>query len=257
MPGETAVTVARRALALLDLTNLDDTATPASIDALCARAVGPAGTVAAVCVYPRFVAQAKRLLAGTGVKVATVVNFPAGGEDLAAILDETAAALADGADEIDHVMAWRTVLDGRPGFAETQIHRVKAAIGGRAKLKVILETGEIKDPDLIRKAAEIALGAGADFLKTSTGKVKVNASVEATRILLQVIKDAGRTDVGVKPAGGIRTLEDAADYLATADSVMGAGWARPSTFRFGASSLLDSLVAVIEGRRAEDAGGRY
>lgn len=249
-------TLARRAIGLLDLTDLSETCTPADIDGLASRAVTPHGAVAAVCLYPRFVSQAKRLLAGTGVKIATVVNFPAGGEDTGAVVAETEQALADGADEIDHVMAYKALVDGRPGFAETQVVRVRAAIGDRARLKVILETGEIGDPARIRQAAEIALGAGADFLKTSTGKVKVNATPDAARILLEVIAASGRQDVGFKPAGGIRTVEDAATYLGLADQIMGAGWARPSTFRFGASGLLDALIAVLEDR-AGAAGSGY
>jgi deoxyribose-phosphate aldolase len=252
MSSDDAKAVARRALGLLDLTDLSETCTPAAIDRLCARAVTPHGAVAAVCLYPRFVAQARRLLSGTGVKIATVVNFPSGGEDTLAVIEETRQAVADGADEIDHVLAYRAFLEGRPGFAETQVIRVKEACGP-AKLKVILETGEISDPAKIRAAAELALGAGADFLKTSTGKVKVNASLEAARIMLEVIAASGRRDVGFKPAGGIKSVEDAAAYLGLADAIMGSGWARPSTFRFGASSLLDSLIAALEGR--EDDGG--
>ena len=247
--------VARRAIGLLDLTDLSDECTPSAIDRLCGRAVTPHGSVAAVCVYPRFVAQAKALLAGTGVKVATVVNFPDGGDDTAAVVAETRQAMADGADEIDHVLAYRSFLAGRAGFAEGQIVHVREAMAGRGRLKVILETGEIGDPDRIRAAAELALVAGADFLKTSTGKVKVNASTEAARIMLEVIRASGRTDVGLKPAGGIKSIADAASYLALADSIMGSGWARPSTFRFGASSLLDTLLAALEGRESDGGTG--
>lgn len=255
MATDDTLAVARRALGLLDLTDLSDDCTPAAIDRLCARAVTPHGAVAAVCLYPRFVAQARRLLAGTGVRIATVVNFPAGGEDTAAVLAETEQAIADGADEIDTVMAWRAFLAGRAGFAETQLVRVKAVTGRRARLKVILETGEIGDPGAIRRAADLALAAGADFLKTSTGKVKVNATPDAARILLEAIAASGRTDVGFKPAGGIRTLDDAAAYLGLADAIMGPGWAVPATFRFGASGLLDALVAVLEGGEAGPGAG--
>lgn len=246
--------VARRALGLLDLTDLSAECTPSAVDRLCARSVTPHGAVAAVCLYPRFVSQAKALLAGTGVKVATVVNFPAGGEDTPAVLAETQAALADGADEIDLVMPYRAFKEGRPEVARGQIAAVASLVRvPGARLKVILETGEIGDLALVRAASELAVEAGADFLKTSTGKVKVNASIEAARVMLDVIARSGRTDLGFKPAGGIRTLEDAAAYLAVADAAMGSGWARPSVFRFGASGLLDTLVATLEGR--EDDGG--
>ena len=237
--------VARRALPLLDLTDLGDAATEADALDLCRRAVTPHGAVAAVCLWPRFVATAKTALAGTGVRVATVVNFPDGGEDTRAVEAETDRALADGADEIDLVMPWRAFLAGRPGFAETQIVRVKRRCG-RAALKVILETGEIGDPARIRAAADLALGAGADFVKTSTGKVKVNATIEAAEQLIEAIRACGRP-AGFKAAGGIRTVADAAAYLALADRLMGPDWASPATFRFGASGLLDALLQALDG----------
>lgn len=236
--------VAARALPLVDLTDLSDEATEAGARDLCARAVTAKGRVAAVCLWPRFVGVAKAALAGTGVKIATVVNFPHGGEDTRAVEAETARAIADGADEIDLVMPYRAFLAGRPGFAETQILRVKRICEGRAVLKVILETGEIGDPALVRAAADLAVGAGADFLKTSTGKVAINATLEAAKLLLEATKAAPRP-VGVKVAGGIRTVADAASYLALADEIMGAGWVSPATFRFGASGLLDALLAAL------------
>ena len=237
---------AARALPLVDLTDLGDAATEDDARALCARAVTPHGAVAAVCLWPRFVALAKQALAGTGVRVATVVNFPGGGEDTRAVVAETAKAIADGADEIDLVMPYKAFLAGRPGFAESQIVRVNQACGDAALLKVILETGEIADPEKIRNAADLALEAGADFIKTSTGKVAVNATLEAAEIMLRAIHEAsGRA--GFKAAGGIRTTRDAAAYLALADRLMGPSWVRPTTFRFGASGLLDDLLATLDG----------
>lgn len=246
--------VAARALPLVDLTDLADDASEAGARALCARAVTPKGAVAAVCLWPRFVRIAKEALAGTGVKIATVVNFPQGGEDTRAVEAETARAIGDGADEIDLVMPYRAFLAGRPGFAETQILRVKRICDGRAVLKVILETGEIGDPGLVRTAAELAVGAGADFLKTSTGKVAVNATLEAAKVLLETAKSAPRP-VGVKVAGGIRTVAEAASYLELADTVMGPGWVSPATFRFGASGLLDALLAALGEGGATGANG--
>ena len=249
-----ARTIAARALALTDLTDLGDAATEAGARALCARAVTAHGSVAAVCLWPRFVAVAKVALAGSGVRIATVVNFPEGGEDTLAVEAETARAIADGADEIDLVMAWRAFLDTRPGFAETQILRIKRICAGRALLKVILETGEIGDAVRIRAAADLALGAGADFVKTSTGKVAINATPEAAEILLEAVRDRGRP-AGVKVAGGIRTLADAATYLDLADRIMGPEWASPATFRFGASGLLDALIATLDGTTAGATAG--
>lgn len=248
--------VAVRALPLLDLTNLNDDCDPAAIEALCARAVTSHGHVAAVCIWPRFIAQAKELLAGTGVRIATVVNFPAGGDDNAAVIKETKLALANGADEIDLVMPYRAFLDGRKGYAETQVKQVKAAVVAPARLKVILETGELADPDVIREASEMAISAGADFIKTSTGKVAVNATPEAAKIMLEAIADTDRS-VGFKPAGGIRTVEDAGEYLALADEILGADWVSPESFRFGASGLLDVLVTVLEDGDTSAAGGGY
>lgn len=238
--------VALRALPLIDLTDLGDAASEAGARDLCRRATTPYGAVAAVCLWPRFVATAKGALAGTEVAIATVVNFPAGGEDTGAVVAETDRAIADGADEIDLVMPWRAVLAGRPGFAETQIVRVKRACAGRARLKVILETGAIGDPARIRAAADLALAAGADFVKTSTGKVAINATPAAAEILLEAIRASGRT-AGFKAAGGIRTVADAALYLALADRILGPDRVRPATFRFGASGLLDALLAAIDG----------
>ncbi|WP_407048574.1 deoxyribose-phosphate aldolase [Methyloraptor flagellatus] len=236
--------VARRALPLLDLTDLSDGCTDAAIDALCARAETPVGNVAAVCVFPAFVARAKKTLAGTGIAVATVVNFPAGGDDTVAVEAETDKALADGADEIDLVMPYRAFLAGRPGFAETQIVRVKRRLGAAHKLKVILETGRLVEPAAIRAASDLALGAGADFIKTSTGKVDVNATPAAAEIMLTAIRDSGRP-AGFKAAGGIRTAADAAVYLDLADRILGPDWASARTFRFGASGLLDDLLAQL------------
>lgn len=237
-------TVAARALPLLDLTDLAEEATEAGARLLATRAVTPHGAVAAVCLWPRFVGVARAALAGSGVRVATVVNFPTGGEDTRAVEAETTRALRDGADEIDLVMPYRAFLSGRPGFAETQILRVKRACGDAALLKVILETGEIGDPAVVRAAADLAVGAGADFLKTSTGKVAVNATPEAAKVLLEAAKAAPRP-VGVKVAGGIRSVADAAGHLALCDEVMGPGWASPATYRFGASGLLDALLAAL------------
>lgn len=250
------IEIAARALGLVDLTNLNDDCTADDITKLCARTVTDHGSVAAVCVWPRFVAQAARELTGTGVKVATVVNFPAGGEDTEAVIAETKQAIADGADEIDLVMPYKAFASGRKGFAEEQIIRVKAVVPVGALLKVILETGEIKDPLLIHAASNLAIAAGADFIKTSTGKVAVNATLEAAEIMLTAIEEARRDDgervIGFKPAGGIKTAEDAAAYLAIADRIMGHNWVSAHTFRFGASGLLDSLISTIEGQEIVD-----
>lgn len=247
------VAAARRALALVDLTNLDDAPTDADIDRLCARATGPCGPVAAVCVWPRFVARAVARLADTEVRVATVVNFPHGGDDVAATVTETTQALADGADEIDLVLPYRAVLAGDVATAEAMVGAVRAAVVAPARLKVILETGGYPDQDTVRRATRLAIEQGADFVKTSTGKTRASASPEAVRTMLVEIRESG-WPVGIKPSGGIRTLADASAYLALADEIMGEHWATPDTFRFGASGLLDALEQAITGDDAAASG---
>jgi len=237
----------------LDLTNLNDDCDSAAIAALCAKAQTPHGNVAAVCIWPRFVSEAKDLLSGTGIKVVTVVNFPDGGEDTLAVEADTRHALADGADEIDLVMAYKALAEGRPGFAETQIVRIKRVCGD-AVLKVILETGALQDAETIRKAADVALAAGADFLKTSTGKVATNATLEAAEILLTAIAETDKT-IGFKPAGGIKTSSDAIAYFDAAKRIRGDAAPNLALFRLGASSVLDAMIASIEGREETKGAG--
>jgi deoxyribose-phosphate aldolase len=248
MTDDSRHAAALRALAALDLTDLSDAATEAGLDSLCARAVTPHGAVAAVCVWPRFVARARLRLAGTSVRIATVANFPAGGEDIAATRAEIARNAADGADEIDVVLPWRAMREGREGDARRLVDAARAATGGRA-LKVILETGELADAASIARTARLAIDAGADFIKTSTGKTPVSATPQAAETMLRAIKKSGRP-VGFKASGGVRTLDDAQLYLALADRIMGADWARPAHFRIGASGLLDALLVELGGARA-------
>ncbi len=239
------VTEARLALRLLDLTDLSDDGTAADIDALCTRAAE--SRVAAVCVWPRFVAQAVAALVDSAVRIATVVNFPHGGADIAAAVDETVAALADGADEIDVVLPYRAVIAGDLDTPRRLVAGVSALIERpRHLLKVILETGELPDVPTIALASRLAIESGADFIKTSTGKTPVSATPEAARTMLDVIRTTGHR-VGIKPSGGIRDLDAASTYLQLARDAMGDGWISPATFRFGASGLRDALLAVIAG----------
>jgi len=235
--------LARRALALLDLTDLSNGLDEAGVEKLCARAVTPAGPVAAVCLWAGFVPQARRLLKGAPVKVATVVNFPAGEDDVMRAADEARYALLDGADEIDLVLPWRALAAGRREVVGALPGAVRASVLPPRTLKTTLETGELKTPNLIREAARIAIGTGADFIKTSTGKTATSATPEAVAIMLDEIAASGRR-VGIKPSGGIRTLADARAYLDLADQKMGPDWATPDTFRFGASGLIDVLLAA-------------
>lgn len=232
---------ARLAISLVDLTDLSDDCDAAAVDALCDRAVA-AGT-AAVCVWPDFVARASARLATASVAVATVVDFPSGDERAFATGVLTERALADGADEVDVVLPHRWFARGDRGRASAVLSAVREATEGRALMKVILETGCLVDPDLVAGAARFAVDHGADFVKTSTGKTDVSATLEAVGAMLGVIAATDRT-VGIKPSGGIRTAADAESYLALAESVMGAAFLRPETFRFGASGLLDALLAA-------------
>ena len=239
---------ARLALSLMDLTSLNDDDTVAAIQTLCAKAISQAGQVAAVCVYPRFIPHARKALAGCGaanVRIATVTNFPHGDDDIAIAVAETRAAIAYGADEVDVVFPYRALMAGNADIGRELVAACKAACGDKL-LKVIIESGELKTPALIRAASEQALAGGADFLKTSTGKVAVNATPEAAGIMLQAIRDSGR-DVGFKAAGGVKTVEDATLYLQQAAGIMGDEWLVPAHFRFGASGLLANLQAVLDG----------
>ena len=234
---------------------MEDGCTAADIRSLAARAETPHGNVAALCVWPDFVDLASDLVSGTGVDVATVVNFPGGTDPLAEVVALTRRCVASGATEIDTVVPYRALLSGDERALSEHVEAVRDATGD-ARLKCILETGEIGDEALVRRASQRAIEAGADFIKTSTGKVPVNATPEAARWMLEEIRASGRHGVGLKPAGGIRTVEEAAAYLALADGIMGEGWATKATFRFGASSLLGNVLAALNGTDA-DAGTGY
>ena len=200
--------------------------------------------------------RAQANLKGSPVRIATVVNFPAGGEDVSRVTDDTQEALSDGANEIDLVLPYNALRRGDRAVAVEMVEAVRDLVDGDRLLKVILETGELQDPKLIEAASRIAIEAGADFIKTSTGKTPVSATPEAAEIMLDAIKASGRP-VGLKPSGGIRTLADAKIYLDLADRIMGPGWATPKTFRIGASSVYDALIAAIEGRTGAAATGAY
>jgi deoxyribose-phosphate aldolase len=236
--------VAARLLPLLDLTSLGEDDTPAAIRALCASARLPAGLPAALCVHPEYVLAVREAMAGTGVKVATVVNFPDGGDDATRIARETRRAIAAGADEIDLVLPYRALMAGRTDAARRGIDACREVCGPRTVLKLILETGELASPARIRTACRIGLTAGVDFLKTSTGKVAVNATIDAAAIMLDEIASGGGL-CGFKAAGGLRTLAAAQAYVALAEERLGAGWVTPVRFRIGASGLFADIAAAL------------
>lgn len=243
--------VAARVIGLIDLTNLSDDCSENDVVELCSRAHGPHGNVAAVCVWPRFVSRAVRELSATDVRVATVVNFPHGRDSVDQVVDSAKRCVADGADEIDLVIPYEKFRDSSDDEGDRavvhMVAKVKESLPENRLLKVILETGELRDRDLVDRAARLAVASGADFIKTSTGKTPVSATPEAVETMLSVLRESPRIDrrVGIKPSGGIRTVDEAARYLALADRIMGPDWATPETFRFGASGLLDAVESDL------------
>jgi deoxyribose-phosphate aldolase len=250
------------AISMVDLTTLEGADTPGKVRSLCAKARRPDPTdarvpaVAAVCVYPDLVATAKQALAGSTVAVASVATaFPSGRADLAVKLADVRDALAAGADEIDMVIDRGAFLSGRFLQVFEEIVAVKE-VCGEAHLKVILETGELATLDNVRRASWLAMVAGADFIKTSTGKISPAATGPVLLVMLEAVRDfrvATGRQVGVKPAGGIRTTKDAVRQLVLVNETVGADWLTPEWFRFGASSLLNDLLM----QRMKLATGRY
>ncbi|GAB7050010.1 deoxyribose-phosphate aldolase [Catenuloplanes indicus] len=244
---------------MVDLTTLEGADTPGKVRNLCQKALHPghgAPRVAAVCVYPAMVPVAYEVLRGSGVHLASVATaFPSGQAPLSVKLADTRAAVEAGADEIDMVINRGAFLSGRYTEVFEEIVAVKEACGD-AHLKVILETGELVTYDNVRRASWLAMLAGGDFIKTSTGKVPVVATPPVTMIMLEAVRDflaqTGRT-VGVKPAGGIRTTKDAIKYLVLVNETAGETWLDPDLFRFGASTLLNDLLM----QRSKLATGHY
>lgn len=252
MSESALVRVARQAVGLMDLTSLNEDDNEQSIVALCQQAVTPVGTVAAICVYPHFIGLVNDTLCHLQVReqvaIATVVNFPHGNHSIAKVEQDIVAAVQAGAHEIDLVLPYRQLMAGDDAFALAMVRAAKVACAGvkdkNAILKVIIESGELATPALINRACELAMAAGADFIKTSTGKVAVNATLASAEVMLKAIRASGK-DVGFKAAGGVRTTVDAQQYLQLAATIMGPDWIKPSHFRFGASSLLNQLLHTL------------
>jgi deoxyribose-phosphate aldolase len=247
------------AIRCIDLTTLEGRDSPGRVRSLCAKAAYPAPgapSVAAVCVYPNLVRIAKDALTGTGVKVASVATaFPSGLSSLDVKLRDTEAALAAGADEIDMVIDRGAFLAGDEGTVFEEIAAVKR-LCGEVHVKAILETGELGSYDAIRRASDIALEAGADTIKTSTGKIGVSATLPTALAMAEAIRDFQRRTGerrGLKVAGGIRTTKLAIAYLVLLDETLGAAWLDPGLFRIGASALLDDLLL----QREKESTGRY
>ena len=250
------------AISMIDLTTLEGQDTPGKVRALCAKALRPDPSVpdtprvAAICVYPDMVPVAVEALRGSRVKVASVATaFPSGRASLAVKLADTRDAVAAGADEIDMVIDRGAFLSGHYLEVFEEIVAVKEACG-EAHLKVILETGELVTYDNVRRASWIGMLAGGDFIKTSTGKIQPAATLPVTLVMLEAVRDfraATGRQVGVKPAGGIKTTKDAIKYLVLVNETVGDDWLDPDWFRLGASSLLNDLLM----QRTKMTTGRY
>ena len=247
---------AKEAIGLMDLTTLNDDDTEQKVIDLCHQAKSMAGDTAAVCIYPQFIAIARKTLHAqdrNNIQIATVTNFPHGNADLKRAVFETENAIALGADEVDVVFPYKALIEGDETIGYELVKACKAACGN-ILLKVIIESGELKTPELISRASEISIYAGADFIKTSTGKVAVNATLEAARIMLQVIKDKN-PKVGFKAAGGVKDAKTAKAYLDLAREILGEDWVSAQHFRFGASSLLNNLLAELDLSEAKQTEG--
>ena len=242
------------AVSMMDLTTLEGIDTPGKIAFLCRKAMQPLDpryevpACAAVCVYPNLVRFAKKFLGNSGVKVASVATaFPSGQMPLRSKLSEVRAAVQDGADDVDMVIDRAAFLAGDYGHVFDEIAATKEACG-EAHLKVILETGELQTYDNVRLASEIAIHAGANFIKTSTGKISPAATMPVTLVMLETIRDyfyeAG-IRIGMKPAGGIRTAKQALAYLVMLKETLGDDWLTPDLFRFGASTLVNDVLMQI------------
>ncbi len=253
----------RLAVRMMDLTTLEGKDTPGKVAQMSAKAVRPDPTdpsvpsVAAVCVYPAMVPYALEAVAGSSVKVASVATyFPSGQLDTKLKVTETARVVEMGAHEIDMGIDRGAVLSGEYFRVFEEIRRVREVCGDQAHLKVILETGELGSYDQVRRASMLAMAAGADFIKTSTGKVQPAATLPVTLVMLEAIRDfylATGVQVGMKPAGGIRTSKDAIRYLVVLNETLGSAWMTPDWFRFGASTLLNDVLMQIRWLKT----GRY
>ena len=251
---ESKVAALKLALSMIDLTTLEGADSKGNVRQLCHKArhlhdtVPGLPHVAAVCVYPALVAVAREELEGSGIKVASVATgFPSGQYPLNVKLQDTTQAVAEGADEIDMVMSRGRFLQGDYAYVHDEIAQIKEACG-EAHLKVILETGELSTLDNVRKASDLAMHAGADFIKTSTGKVQPAATMPVTLVMLEAIRDfyfeTGQIK-GMKPAGGISKAKQAVQYLVLVRETLGQEWLTPDRFRIGASRLANDILMQI------------
>lgn len=264
---ESKVLALKMALSMMDLTTLEGKDSEGKVRQLCQKAKQPHPAmpelphVAAVCVYPSMVRVAKKALTGSNINVASVATaFPSGMAPLSVRIDDTRFAVDEGADEVDMVISRGAFLQGEYQQVYDEIAAIKEACG-KAHLKVILETGELHTYENVRLASDIAMKAGADFIKTSTGKISPAATQPVTLVMLEAIRDyyyETNKMIGMKPAGGIRTAKQAIQYLVLVKETLGAAWLTPDYFRFGASSLAnDVLMQIVKQHTGSYQSGDY
>jgi len=240
--------IAALSLSLIDLTSLTNNETNLDIINLCKQAKTTFGHTAAICIYPKYITIAKAQLTKQNtpdIYIATVTNFPHGNDCIDSAVNETLEAVKLGANEVDVVFPYKALIAGNKNIGFELVKACKLACGSHVLLKVIIESGELVTPELIKQASEIAINAGADFIKTSTGKVSVNATPEAAKIMLKVIQQLN-PNVGFKAAGGVKNVNDAEIYLNLAHKLLGNKWINTAHFRFGASSLLNNLLISLD-----------
>jgi deoxyribose-phosphate aldolase len=240
-----SVELARKIFSLIDLTSLNDDDDESTLSTLCHKTITQHGHVAAICTLPSFVKRTAHFFAEKPIKVATVANFPLGETRLDDVQESIRHSIQNGAQEIDLVFPYRQYLAGDKVGAHNFVRACKDSCGSHVLLKVILETGELKDLGLIEEVSRSVLLAGADFLKTSTGKTLEGATLDAAAVMLCVIKELSSLShraLGFKVSGGIRTIEQAAQYFSLVNQIMGPNYLIPSHFRIGASQLVDVIV---------------
>lgn len=239
------ITAAYNLIRCLDLTSLNNDDTEYKIADLCHKASCEYGNVAAICIYPKFINIAKKELANNAIKIATVINFPAGKNNQQILEQEISTAINYGADELDIVFPYTEFLNKNYSACEEYVKNAKKLCGKKHTFKLIIESGELKNANKIALATKIGIENGADFIKTSTGKTPTSATPEAANIIMETIKKY-KNKTGFKASGGIRTLEDAKQYMVLAAAIMGGKWISSQNFRIGASSLLDDLINTIK-----------
>ena len=237
------IDAAKLLIGLLDLTTLNDNDTNETVSTLCQKATTKYGNTASVCIYPQFIPHAKTVLP-QNFKIATVINFPKGIANNTILEREIITALNNGADELDVVFPYHTFLDGDIDFCKEYLSIARESCPNKI-LKIIIESGELKNTIAIKEATQLCIDANADFVKTSTGKTEISATPEAANAILETIAQSGK-NVGFKASGGIKTIYDAKTYLTLAQSIMGNDWINSNHFRIGASSLLNDLIKTIE-----------